>query len=144
MPWSFARFARPYPLSRPSPLRPARPALERLESRLLPSVNVVTYHGDAASTGQALNETLLTRANVNPVSFGKLFTTQVDGQVYAQPLVVQGVNITTGPHRGVHDVVFVATEHDSLYAIDATSTDGNGNGIVLWQDSFLSSGLAAG
>jgi hypothetical protein len=140
----FARYAHSPQPARWGRARKAPPALEGLESRLLPSANVVTYHNDLASTGQNLHETLLTRANVNPVSFGKLFTTQVDSQVYAQPLVVQGVNITTGPHRGVHDVVFVATEHDSLYAIDATSTDGNGNGIVLWQDSFLSSGLAAG
>jgi hypothetical protein len=108
-----------------------RPILEELESRLLPSVSVLTYHNDNAGTGQNLSETNLTTSNVNANTFGKLFTTSLDGQVYAQPLVMPGVNITTGPNQGTHDVVFVATEHDSLYAIDAD------NGQVLWQDSFL-------
>jgi fibronectin type 3 domain-containing protein len=106
--------------------------LEELEPRLLPDANVLTYHNDNASTGQYLNETLLTPANVGPSTFGKLFAIHVDGQVYAQPLYMSGVNITTGANQGLHNVVFVATEHDSLYAIDAD------NGSVLWQDSFLS------
>jgi hypothetical protein len=93
---------------------------------------VLTYHNDNASTGQNLSETALTTSNVNPTTFGKMFTASVDGQVYAQPLVRPGVNITIGPNQGVHNVVFVATEHDSLYAIDAD------NGQQLWQDSFLS------
>jgi hypothetical protein len=111
--------------------RAARPAFEELESRLVPSVSVLTYHNDNASTGQNLSETALTTTNVNAATFGKLFTASVDGQVYAQPLVQAGVDITTGPNQGVHNVVFVATEHDSLYAIDAD------NGQQLWKDSFL-------
>ncbi|MBX9790456.1 MAG: hypothetical protein K2Y37_16170 [Pirellulales bacterium] len=63
--------------------------------------------------------------------FGKQFTTPVDGQIYAQPLVVANVSITTGSHQGVHDVVYVATQHASVYAIDAV------DGTVLWRKSFL-------
>jgi fibronectin type 3 domain-containing protein len=68
---------------------------------------------------------------VNSTDFGKLFATTVDGQVYAEPLYVENVNITTGANQGSHNVVFVATEHDSLYAIDANS------GVVLWQVALL-------
>jgi hypothetical protein len=106
--------------------------LEELETRALPSVSVLTYHNDNASTGQNLGETILTPANLNATNFGKLFTTMVDGNVYAQPLYVPGLSI---PFMGTHNVVFVATEHDSLYAIDAN------NGGWLWRDGFLSSGL---
>jgi hypothetical protein len=111
-----------------------RPRLEELEDRRLPSVNVLTYHNDNSSTGQNLNETALTPSNVNAGSFGKLFTTPLDGQVYAQPLLVTGVNITTGSQQGTHVVIYVATEHDSVYALDAHS------GAVLWRDSFTNPG----
>ncbi len=122
-----------------------RPILaEQLEHRWLLAVNVLTYHNDIASTGLNNNETVLTPADVNVNSFGKLATVALDGQVYAQPLVdtgitiASGVNTTTGA-SGTHDVVFVATEHDSLYAIDAKQGDGGG---VLWKRSFLN--IAAG
>jgi hypothetical protein len=92
---------------------------------------VLTYHNDNASAGQNLTETTLTPSNVNSSTFGKLFSTSVDGQVYAQPLYDPGVNITTGTNQGTHNVVFVATEHDSLYAIDSN------NGTILWHDSLL-------
>jgi hypothetical protein len=112
--------------------RPQGPIVEELESRLVPSAtDVLTYHNDNASTGQYLVETTLTPANVNSNTFGKLLSTPVDGQVYAEPLSMSGVNITTGPFQGTHSVLFVATEHDSLYAIDAFT------GAVLWHDSFI-------
>ena len=105
--------------------------VERLEARQLLSTNVLSYHNDTESTGQNLTETTLTPANVNVNDFGKLYATAVDGQVYAQPLYDAGVNITAGANQGTHNVVYVATEHDTLYAIDADK------GTVLWQDSFL-------
>jgi fibronectin type 3 domain-containing protein len=114
-----------------APRRHPRPAFEELEPRVLLAVNVLTYHYDNASTGLNANETLLTPNNVKPTNFGKLFSTPVDGQVYAEPLYMAGVSITVGGSQGSHNVVFVATEHDSLYAIDADT------GFVLWQDSFL-------
>jgi hypothetical protein len=108
-----------------------RPRLEALESRLAPSVNVLTYHNDNSSTGRNVAETILTPANVNFKTFGVLFRTKVDGNIYAEPIFESGVNITVGPSRGTHNVTFVATEHDSLYAIDAD------NGHILWHDSFI-------
>ena len=95
------------------------------------SVNILTHHGDATNDGANLSETVLTPANVNSTDFGKLFSVKLDGQMYAQPLYVQNVNITRGSSPGVHSVVYAATQHDSLYAIDANT------GQVLWQDSFL-------
>lgn len=94
-------------------------------------VDVLTYHNDNARTGQNLSETILTPANVNASSFGKLFTVNVDGKVDAQPLVVSGLNI---PGKGAHNVLFIATEHDSVYAVDADT------GAALWQVTMLGSG----
>jgi fibronectin type 3 domain-containing protein len=126
-PFKFSRKpCRRRPYRKPFPLR-----IEELERRLVPSTNVLTYHNDNVSDGENLTETLLTPANVNSTTFGKLFATSVDGQVYAEPLIVTGVNITIGSHQGVHDVVYIATEHDSLYAIDAN------NGTLLWHDILL-------
>jgi hypothetical protein len=105
--------------------------VESLERRLCLSVNVLVHHGDTSNTGANLTETVLTPANVNSTDFGKLFSTALDGRIYAQPLYVQSVNITRGSETGIHSVVFAATMNDSLYAIDAVS------GAVIWQDSFL-------
>jgi hypothetical protein len=91
--------------------------------------DVLTYHNDNSSTGQNLVETTLTSTNVDPAGFGKLFTDPVDGFVYAQPLTVSNVGIPNHPN-----VVYVATEHDSVYAFDADKA-----GAPLWQDSFLNS-----
>ena len=95
---------------------------------LLGQVSVTTYHNDNARTGQNTAETMLTPANVNSGQFGKLFTTTVDGYVYAQPLYMPNVQNIAG---GTHNVLYVATEHDSLFAIDADS------GTLLWQQSFI-------
>lgn len=94
---------------------------------------VFTYHNDISRTGQAVTETILTPENVNAEGFGKLFAQPVDGDVNAQPLYVPKLTI---PGRGVHNVVFVATEADSLYAFDADSASGPDAG-ALWRVSLL-------
>src|SRR3984957_13397784 len=108
--------------------------IETLEPRRLLSANVTSYHDDAASTGQDPTETLLTTSNVNSTDFGRIFDTKLDGQIYAEPLAVANVDITTGANQGIHNVVYAATMHDSLFAIDSTT------GQILWQDSFLQIG----
>jgi hypothetical protein len=91
---------------------------------------VTTYHNDIARTGQNLNETILTTSNVNPSSFGKLFVVSTDGKVDAQPLYLP--NISVSGHA--HNLLFVATEHGSVYAVDADT------GAQVWQISTLLSG----
>ena len=89
-----------------------------------------TYRNDTARTGQNRQELALTLATVNATRFGKVFSYPVDGQVYAQPLYVPNVPI---PGQGVLNVVYVATEHDSVYALDA---DGRVS-APLWKTSFI-------
>jgi hypothetical protein len=106
------------------------PSLEMLESRLSPSVNVLTYHNDLTRSGANLEESVLTPASVYSANFGRLFSYNVDGQVFAQPLYVSNVNL---PDQTTHNVVFVATEHDSVFAFDA---DNPAVGRI-WQDRFI-------
>jgi hypothetical protein len=96
------------------------------------SVNVTTYHNDNSRTGQNLHETILTQALVQQSTFGKLFSQPVDGQIYAQPLVLGNLKITG---QGIHTVVFVATENDSVYAFDGNSNTGK-NANPLWHVNF--------
>src|SRR5580658_4914241 len=83
---------------------------------LYAQVPVLTWHNDNARTGQNLSETILTPANVKSSTFGKLATLNVDGKVDAQPLYVPHLTI---PSQGTHNVLYLATEADSLYAFDA-------------------------
>lgn len=96
-------------------------------------VNVLTAHNDNARTGLNPNETILTPTNVNIHGFGKIYDRHVDGPVYAQPLYVSNLAI---PGKGSHNVVFVATMHDSVYAFDADSNVGS-NAPPLWHTSFI-------
>jgi hypothetical protein len=91
---------------------------------------VVTERYDAARTGQILTETILTPANVKSATFGKIASYSVDGVIYTQPLYVPSLSI---PGQGTFNVVFVATEHDSVFAFDG---DGNHAG-PLWKRSFI-------
>ncbi len=96
----------------------------------LGNANVLTYHNDNARTGANLRETVLTPANVNSADFGRINFFPVDGKVDAQPLYVSalGINGTT------RNMLYVATEHDSVYAFNADS------GAVLWRVSLLGAG----
>src|SRR6201996_6205255 len=77
-------------------------------------VNITTHHYDNARTGANLNETTLTPVNVNSSQFGKLYSVALDGQIYTQPLYVSNLAI---PNQGTHNVVFVATMNNSVYAL---------------------------
>jgi len=99
----------------------------------LAQVSVVTSRNDNYRDGLNSNESILTPANVNVAQFGRLFSHKVDGYVYAQPLYVPNVTI---PGMGTHNVVYVATEHSSIYAFDADSGTGI-NADPLWQRSLI-------
>ena len=100
-----------------------------------PAPGVFTSHNDLARTGQNLNETILTPASVNPSNFGLKFANPVDARIYAQPLYVSNVAI---PGKGTHNVVYVATENDTVYAFDADT-----QAAPLWQRSLLINGGTA-
>jgi hypothetical protein len=89
-------------------------------------VSVLTQHNDNARTGQNLNEATLNTSNVSQSTFGKLFWRTVDGFIYAQPLYVPGLTI----QGATHNVVYVATQHNSVYAFDADDPNAP---AALWQ-----------
>jgi hypothetical protein len=91
-----------------------------------------TSHGDNARTGANTNEVLLTPGNIDKNNFGRLFSYPLDYQSLAQPLYVPNVNI---PGKGSHNVVYVATMADTVYAFDAESNAGP-NASPLWKVNF--------
>ena len=91
---------------------------------------VLTYHNDDARDGAYLQEVTLTPSNVNSTQFGKVHSYPVDGQIYGQPLYVPQLNI----NGGTHDVVFVATQNNTVYAFDADA--GSSGGTTFWQANF--------
>ena len=95
-------------------------------------MNVLTYHNDNFRSGANTNEVLLTPGTVNTNNFGLLMSYPVDGFVFAQPLYVANLTI---PGQGTHNVVFVATERDSVYAFDADSNVGADGGL-LWHTNL--------
>jgi len=109
---------------------PTSPAVKQAGASPLGTEDVLTYHNDNARTGQYLSERILTTANVNAASFGKVSFLRVQGRVDAEPLYVSNVNMAGAGHR----VVFVVTEHDLAYAFDAD------NYSQLWKASLLGMG----
>ena len=95
--------------------------------QLISAASILTQHNDLSRSGANPNETILTTSNVSPSSFGKLFSLAIDGFTYAQPLYAPGVTLT---NRGTHNVLYVATAHDSVYAFDADS------GAQYWRVSL--------
>jgi PQQ-like domain len=116
-----------------SPVSPAPPGSSAPPPTPTERTNVVTYKNDLARSGQNLTESVLTPANVNAASFGLLRFLASDGKVDAQPLYLSGLAIAGTQH----DVVFVATENDSVYAFDANT------GATLWHVSLLAAGETA-
>ncbi|MFZ2061813.1 MAG: hypothetical protein WAU82_12430 [Candidatus Binatus sp.] len=112
---------------------PATPTATATATSAVPT-DVLTYHNDIERTGQNLTEQTLTPSNVK-TSFGQLFQDSVDGLVDAQPLIKTQVAI---PGKGTHNVLYVVTENDSVYAFDADAS-----GPPLWQVSVLGTGEAA-
>ena len=115
-------------------VRFARPALFALpvlfaSGSAHSQTNVVMRHNNSARTAQNLTETTLTTANVKPATFGRLFSLPVDGDIYAQPLYLANLAI---PGKGTHNVVFVATVNNTLYAYDADDP----NAILYWKVNF--------
>ena len=93
--------------------------------------DVTTQHNDSTRTGSNLSETVLTTTNVNSSQFGKLFERIVDDQVYAQPLILSGLDI---PGVGLRNVLYVATVNDTVYAFDA---DDPAASAPIWKVSYI-------
>ena len=103
-------------------------------------VPVLTWRYDLTEAGQNTHETALTPSNVNTDSFGKLFSLSVDSTVYPQPLYVPGLKMSDGQ---THNVLFIATSNDTIYAFDADS-NGGANANPIWKASMLTSDHGAG
>jgi len=100
-------------------------------------VNIPTWHADNNRSGLNAAEQSLTPSNVNPATFGKLFSYLVDGYVYGEPLLMSNITI----NGAAHNVLYAATENDSVYAFDA---DNYGTGAPLWHVSLLKAGETPG
>ena len=122
-------------LVRPRRLSCASPIFFLMAALAGNAQKVITSQYDNARHGANLIETTLTPSNVNAQHFGKLFNLKVDGDIYAQPLFLAGVEI---PGKGRHDVLYVATEHDSVYAFDAYGNPST----PLWQVNLARDGEA--
>lgn len=137
MKWLLDKVRRPHRPIRRQPQRSSfRPQLEYLETRLAPAnanVDVLSWHYDNTLSGWNNQETILTPSNVNPASFGRQISYPVNGYVYAQPLYKANLNIA----GGTHNVVFVATEGDTVYAFDADNANPATGGGMLWQRPLL-------
>lgn len=102
-------------------------------SSITVNTNIATWHADNYRSGLNSGEGVLTPQNVNTQKFGKLFSYLVDGYIYGQPLLVSNLMV----NGAIHNVVYVATENDSVYAFDA---DNYGSGAPLWQVGLLQPG----
>jgi preprotein translocase subunit Sec61beta len=111
-----------------------------LSAQIPTAVPVLTWRYDLTHSGQNTGETMLSPTNVNATSFGKLFSLSVDSTTYAQPLYVPGLKMGDGQ---THNVLFVATSNDSVYAFDADS-NGGANANPIWKISLLTADHGAG
>lgn len=103
-------------------------AIFALMSATASAVDIITFHNDTMRTGANTSETILNQTNVTAAQFGKLYTRAVDGIMYAQPLYASAISIG----GGTHNIIFVATMHNSVYAFDAD----NQNQAAYWQKSM--------
>jgi len=115
------------------PLALANTVLALILGAIPVAAQITTSQYDNSRSGATPNERYLTPQNVNAKQFGKLGSFKVDGAVYAQPLFVPSVDLPQ--HKGRHDLIFIATEHNSVYAFDAYSP----NSAPIWQVSLLDS-----
>lgn len=107
----------------------------------LGQVDHTMWQSDTQHSGANLNETILTPGNVgSPGNFGLLFTQTIDGQSYGQPLYVSAATLGKFADGSTHNVVYVATQHDSIFAFDADTNGTAQTGVPLWQVSLLQPG----
>jgi NPCBM/NEW2 domain len=119
-----------------------RPAFLLVSATLMAQgqVNITTRQVDLAHTALNSQETLLTPASVSaPGNFGVLFSQPLDGEAFATPLYMSGVKL---PNNSIHNIVYIATENDSIYAFDADNAAGS-NAQPLWHDSLLPAGTTS-